>query len=183
MFKILDFQNLINMDFTKWKSKMIFRKIVSGGQSGADIAALVTAKQYGISTGGWIPKGWMTSFGPKPEYGEIYGIKEHKSSGYKARTWANIFDSSGTIRLAFNFSSAGEICTLNGIKKYDKLYIDVDLANPLPVEQVIDWILQNNIEILNVAGNSEKTCPGTFSEVCEYLSTVFIGLGFENGNL
>lgn len=161
----------------------MLKKIISGAQSGADIAALKTAKEYGIPTGGWIPKGWTTLNGPKPEYAELYGIEEHASSGYKPRTWANVSDSSGTIRLAFNFSSAGEICTLNGIKKYDKPYIDVDLANPIPVQQVIDWLTQNNIEILNVAGNSEKSCPGTFSEVCEYLSAVFAGLGFKKEDL
>jgi hypothetical protein len=161
----------------------MLKRCISGGQSGADIAALKTAKEYGIPTGGWMPKGWITLNGPKPEYAELYGIEEHASFGYKPRTWSNIKDSSGTIRLAFNFFSAGEICTLNGIKKYDKPYIDVDLANPIPVQQVIDWINQNNIEILNVAGNSEKSCPGTFSEVCEYLSAVFNLLGFKKEDL
>lgn len=156
----------------------MLKKIVSGGQTGADIAALTVAKEFGIPTGGWMPKGWITLAGPKPQYGELYSLKEHESSSYKPRTWANVRDSDGTIRLAFNFSSAGEICTLNGIEKYEKPYIDVDLIDPIEPSKVVSWILEKNIEVLNVAGNSEKTCPGTYSEVYEYLSSVFSILGF-----
>lgn len=156
----------------------MLKKICSGAQTGADIAGLVTAKEFGLETGGWIPKGWKTLSGSKPEYAELYGIQEHSSTSYKPRTWFNARDSDGTIRLAFNFQSAGEICTLNGVKHHKKPHIDVDLANPRPHQEVIDWINENNIETLNVAGNAEQTCIGTYAETCEYLAIVFSKLGF-----
>jgi hypothetical protein len=63
---------------------------------------------------------------------EVYGMKEH-SGGYAARTEANVKDSDGTIRLAKNFKSAGEKCTLRAIKKwFRRPHFDVDASNPGP---------------------------------------------------
>jgi hypothetical protein len=160
----------------------MLKKVYSGGQTGADQAGLVTAKKYGIETGGWIPKGWKTLVGPKPEFAKLYNIQEHSSPSYKPRTYANVQDSSGTIRLAYDFTTAGEICTLNAINKYKKPHISVDLINPIDHQEVIDWINENNIEILNVAGNSEKSCMGTYDETVAYLSVLFDKLGFKVTN-
>lgn len=157
----------------------MLERIISGAQSGADVAGLSTAKRYGIETGGTIPKGWITTDGPKPQYAELYGIVEHASSNYVPRTYRNVKDADATIRLAFNFKSPGEICTLKAINQYGKKYIDVDLNNPRPHQEVADWILENNIKVLNVAGNSEKTYFGTNVAVSDYLARVFDLLGFK----
>lgn len=49
----------------------------------------------GGQTGGWAPKGWLTSDGPNPSLAD-YGLKEH-TGGYKARTYANVKDSHGVL--------------------------------------------------------------------------------------
>jgi len=152
--------------------------IKSGGQSGADVAGLATAKKFGISTTGLMPKGWITTAGPRPEYAQLYNMQEHTSTNYVPRTYENARDSDGTIRLAFNFKSPGEICTLKAITQYQKPYIDVDLNNPRPHQEVVDWILNNKIETLNVAGNAERTYGGTNAATSEYLTEVFKLLGF-----
>lgn len=157
----------------------MLRKVISGAQNGADQAGLHTAKKYGIETGGWIPKGWKTLNGSKPEFGPMFNIQEHSSTNYKPRTYANVRDSSATIRLAYDFTTAGEICTLNAINNYKKPSIDVDLINPIDHQKVVDWINENNVEVLNVAGNSENSCMGTYNEAAEYLSVVFEKLGFK----
>jgi len=143
-------------------------KIISGSQCGADIGALIAAKAKGIETGGWIPKGFKTQDGPKPEYKELYNIQEHESDKYPPRTFLNVKESDGTIRIATNFNSAGEKCTLKAIQQYNKPYFDVKVEDVnrffLPLEyhpkSAVEWIVKNNIKILNVAGNSEKTSPG-----------------------
>lgn len=87
--------------------------------------------------------------------------------------------------MAYDFTTAGEICTLNAINNYKKPSIDVDLINPIDHQKVVDWINDNNVEVLNVAGNSENSCMGTYNEAAEYLSVVFEKLGFKvvvNGN-
>ena len=153
---------------------MTLRKIISGGQSGADQAGLYAAKEFGFETGGWAPKNWITSEGKKQGLLQtVYCLKEHKG-GYIKRTWANVEDSDATIRLAYNFNSPGERCTLNAIKRYKKPYIDVDLNNPLPPDNVVLWISIINVEVLNIAGNAQlKYGPNIFREVLIYLRKVF----------
>lgn len=136
-------------------------RVISGGQTGVDQSGLQAAKDVGIPTGGWAPKGWKTQVGPQEQFLKSFNLKEH-SGGYKERTWANVQDSDGTIRLATNFSSAGEICTLNAINKFKKPHLDIPLlvapynSNEKDVQSVIDFIVENNISILNIAGNSDK---------------------------
>lgn len=148
--------------------------IISGAQTGADVAGLLAAQDSGLKTSGMMPKGFITQFGPKPEWAKQFNLFEAKVAGYKYRTWKNIEASDATLRLAQNFWSAGEICTLNGIKKFNKPYMDVDLNkednNP---QDVVDFINEHNVRILNVAGNSEKTCPGITTLAYNFLIEVF----------
>lgn len=64
--------------------------IISGGQTGVDIAALRAAKSCGLQTGGWMPKGWLTEDGPRPEYAGLYNMAECPDVGYPARTRRNV---------------------------------------------------------------------------------------------
>ncbi len=148
-------------------------KIISGGQTGADIAALITAKKFNLETGGWIPKGFKTLIGPKPEYKDLYGLQEHSHPDYPPRTFLNVRTSDATLRFANDFNSFGERCTLKAITQYVKPYLDVDLKNPISFKDVADWIIDRNLKVLNVAGNSEKTYSGMTVFVIEYLTEVF----------
>lgn len=151
----------------------MIEKIISGGQTGADLAGLDVAKFFGLETGGCMPFGFKTLDGCRPEYSKIYGITAHSSSSYVPRTKQNVKDSDGTVRLAFNLESAGEKCTLKAIKSYSKPYFDVDLNDPPPILDLINWIENNKISTLNVAGNSEQTAPGIYKAVFNYLSQIF----------
>jgi hypothetical protein len=152
---------------------MSLRKVISGGQTGADQAGLAVAKRFGYETGGKIPRGWKTLDGPRPDFQELYGLQEHSSDSYVPRTYANARDSDGTIRLAGNFSSRGEICTLNAIKQYKRPHFDVKFQKPPTPEEFVAWLDEHNIEVLNVAGNSERTFPGTFEQASDFLSRAF----------
>jgi hypothetical protein len=145
------------------------RKVISGGQTGADQGGLRIAKALGIPTGGWLPKGCITLDGPQPALLEEYNMQEHPKEGYALRTEANVRDSDGTIRFATNFKSPGEKCTLKAINWFKKPHIDVDLNDPRPWHDVVFWIAEHRIRTLNVAGNSEQTSPGIGDKVYEYL--------------
>ena len=128
-----------------------------------------------------LPYKCLTEWGEKPEYLELYGMKEHTARNYAARTYANVRDSDGTIRLAVNFNTAGERCTKKAILQYRKPYIDIDLNKEYTEEQiklahetVAKWIESNEIETLNVAGNRESTRPGLCKKVQDFLKEVFI---------
>lgn len=155
-------------------------KVISGAQTGADIGGLIAAKKFGLETGGWIPKGFITLNGNKPEYAELYGIQELESNKYPPRTYANVRDSDGTLRFAKYFDSPGELCTFKAIKQYNKPYFDCNILNPFPIKNVIKWIDDNNIKILNIAGNTEKTAPGiqkyVEESIAELLTTYYTSI-------
>ena len=50
----------------------MLQRVISGGQTGVDQAALRAAKAAGLETGGWMPLGWLTEECPRPEFGELY---------------------------------------------------------------------------------------------------------------
>jgi len=167
-------------------------KVISGGQTGADIAGLKTAKSFGIETGGLMPFGFKAYDACHPEYKELYGVEAHTSSSYVPRTRANVQNSDGTIRLARDFQSAGEICTKKAIDQYGKPWFDYDLAFPwIPkiensqcyklIQAAIAWIEDSNIEVLNVAGNRQRTPMVDSIDIEEraslFLTELFKGLG------
>ena len=143
----------------------MLKKVISGAQTGADRAGLVAAKIAGLQTGGWMPHGFIAQDGNHPEFVDKYGIQEHSSPKYQPRTAMNVKSSDGTMRFATKWSSPGERLTLKMVNQYHKPIFDVD-PNETQPEEAAKWIIENNIEILNVAGNAEKTSPGigTFTE-------------------
>lgn len=145
----------------------MIRKIISGGQTGADIGGLYVAKVLGLETGGHIPKGFLTQKGRKYEYGPIFGLVETESETYPERTELNVLNSDGTVRFAEFWESPGERCTKKYIDKHNKPHWDVkDLSD---ISSFLTWIKENNIQVLNVAGNSERTSPGIQSLVQSFL--------------
>ena len=155
----------------KYGEPMVLKKIVSGGQTGADQAGLIAGMKAGLSTGGFIPKGFLTEEGSNPSLSK-YGLVETSTSSYVPRTYANAKLGDGTIRFATDFTTRGEIVTLDGITRYKKPYIDVDMNNPRPFGDVAAWIRDNKIEVLNVAGNRESVAPGIEAFAVEYLGKV-----------
>ena len=73
------------------------KRIVSGGQTGADQAGWRAAKASGIPTGGFMPKGFMTEDGPRPEFAEAYGAVELPTSSDPERTRRNAKDADATV--------------------------------------------------------------------------------------
>ena len=150
----------------------VLQKVISGGQTGADRAGLIAAKHAGIETGGYMPKGFIAQDGKHPEFAEMFGIQEHDSPKYPPRTALNAKTSDGTIRFATDWNSRGELLTLKMIRQYHKPYFDVELGATTP-EEVVKWLIDNNIRVLNVAGNSESTSPGITGKVVHFLTQVF----------
>lgn len=153
----------------------MLRKVISGGQTGVDRAALQAAKATGLETGGWMPKGFLAHDGTRPDFAGLFGLREHPSSDkYPPRTELNVRNSDATLRLAARFDTRGEQCTMKMIRKHRKPTLDVDVLNPPPPEDVAQWILDHRCQTLNVAGNSEKAWPGIEQIAEVYLRAVFV---------
>jgi hypothetical protein len=130
----------------------MIRKIISGGQTGADQAALDAAIKLGIPHGGWIPKGRLTEKGTLPDK---YKLIEMPDTGYASRTEQNVIDSNGTIIISHGPLSEGSEYTRQMAIKHHRPWLHIDL-NQTPAFKsatlINSWINKNNIEILNVAG-------------------------------
>lgn len=159
---------------------MILKHIHSGLQNGVDQGGVKAAKECGIGYSGLMPKGFRTLNGNQPSFAQLYNAKEHASPAYPPRTEENVKTADGTIRIAQDFQSAGEICTWKAIQKHDKPYFDVvvqdtnEFKTPRKSspEFCAEWIINNKIEVLNVAGNSENTAPGIGKWTERYISSV-----------
>jgi hypothetical protein len=134
---------------TALKISKIVKKIISGGQIGADIFGLEVGQELGIETGGTAPPKFQTSDGKQPEklkgYGLVAGAKDPKV--YRKRTIKNVKDADGTVIFG-DLDSSGSKLTVNSAKANKKPYI----TNPT-AKQLKAWIKENNINTLNVAGN------------------------------
>lgn len=145
----------------------MLQRVISGGQTGVDQAALKAAARCGIKTGGWAPKGWVTLEGNAKKLLSGYGLKENFEAGYAERTERNVVEADATLRIARDFSTQGEKLTLRCIRKWDRRYKDVDVTEAekeplyLPTSrEICDWLISEKIVTLNVAGNSEQTSKG-----------------------
>ncbi|MEZ4812740.1 MAG: putative molybdenum carrier protein [Caldisericia bacterium] len=137
-------------------------KIVSGGQTGVDRAALDAAIESAIPHGGWCPKGRLSEDGRIPDK---YDLSETKSRKYPERTIMNIHDSDGTLIITRNEPTGGTLLTKNVAEKSKKplLIIAVNKrVSQKKVEAILSWILENKINVLNVAGPRESTTPGIY---------------------
>lgn len=137
---------------------MILAKIISGGQTGADRAALEVARELGLETGGMAAKRWQTEAGPDPSLKD-FGLIECQVEGYPTRTRYNVQHSDGTVWFGTN-DSAGNICTMNAVERYSKL----SLSNP-PARVLRRWLEANEIGVLNVAGNRLSRNPAVVEMV------------------
>ncbi len=94
-------------------------KIISGGQTGADLAGLWVARCYGLQTGGHAPKDFVTTAGNKLELAQVFGLIEH-SGGYRERTIENIKSGHCTFIFSRNLRSRGTVLTANTATKLSK---------------------------------------------------------------
>ncbi len=98
----------------------MLKKIISGGQTGADRAALDVAIKLEIPHGGWIPKGRIAEDGPLPEK---YQLKEMSSPNYKIRTEQNVIDSDGPLIISHDDLTGGSAVTQKFAKKHKKIFL------------------------------------------------------------
>ncbi|MFX0066847.1 MAG: putative molybdenum carrier protein [Candidatus Hermodarchaeota archaeon] len=131
----------------------MIKKIISGGQTGADRAALDVAMRLSIPHGGCIPKGRLAEDGP---ISKKYNLQEMPSASYPKRTKQNVVDSDGTLILSHGKLAGGSKYTKECADKHNRPCLHINL-NTLPVNEaslvIVDWIFKNKIEVLNVAGS------------------------------
>jgi hypothetical protein len=143
-------------------------KIISGGQTGADRAALDWAIERGIPHGGWCPKG------RKAEDGAIdqrYNLVETPSEDYSQRTEWNVRDSDGTAVFSIRRElRGGSLLTVEIAERYNKLVIHLrqdERTNH--AQELRSFIEEFGISVLNVAGPRASDEPGVYQFVSNVL--------------
>jgi hypothetical protein len=137
----------------------MLEKIISGGQTGADQAALDSAIKFNIKHGGWVPKGRKTEHGI---LSARYKMDEMKTANYPARTRQNIIDSDATLIIAGGKLTGGSLLTKNLAKEMDKPYCHIDFILMDDFEAAMiahSFIVDNEVEILNIAGPRISSDP------------------------
>jgi hypothetical protein len=152
----------------------MIKKIISGGQTGADRAALDVAIHLDIPHGGWIPRGRKTEDGPLPEH---YRLQELPTDSYPARTAANVADSDGTLIITHGRLKSGSKLTRQYASAHGKaqLHADLDvLRGDDLLYAIVNWIVKNDIEVLNVAGSRASEDPSLYDSVFEVLNNAVL---------
>lgn len=141
-------------------------KIISGGQTGADRAALDAALEAGFSIGGSCPAGRKAEDGPISIRYEL----EEVNGGYRQRTKRNILDSDGTLIFYESYLSGGTELTVDFCIRLKKPYklIDIDLVDTEVVSSLLVAFTDTfEIKVLNVAGPRASGCQGIYAYVKE----------------
>jgi len=134
-------------------------KIISGGQTGVDRAALDVALKHGIEGGGWCPAGRRDEFGRIPDR---YPVKELESSGFSERTLQNVKDSDGTVIVYPSKLSGGTEQTVRFCVEQQRPHKLIDasrLSTEKAAQLITNFVRENRIDILNVAGPRESEWP------------------------
>lgn len=147
--------------------------VVSGFQSGADIGGVYAAADAAIPTTGWMPRGYLTEEGPRPEYQRLYGARQMPTADYPSRTRANVAMAPLTIWFGSG-DSRGYWCTRNAVNKGHRAWWEIGTKgwDELP-ETMAKNLRLLDYRAVNIAGNRESLCPGICVRVAEYLAEVF----------
>jgi len=158
----------------------MIEKIISGGQTGADQAALDAAIKLGIPHGGWVPKGHITENGPLPDK---YNLVEMPTTSYPERTKKNIRESDGTLILSHGRLTGGSEYTRTWALKYGKPMLHIDLSSITPFDASVlinDWIVEYDIKTMNVAGPRASKDSKIYQSTLDIIESVLFLCFSEN---
>lgn len=148
----------------------MFQKIVSGGQTGADRAALDFALVNGIDHGGWCPKGRRAEDGPLDE---MYLLDETPRKDYRQRTEWNVRDSDATLIVYNHELSGGSAYTVEMAQKHRKPFLAVKEGGRGMERDVREWLEEHKVKVLNVAGPRSSTEPEIYAMTRGLLEAVY----------
>ena len=151
----------------------MIKRIVSGGQTGADRAALDFAIKVDLPHGGWVPKGRLAEDGPIPDR---YHLTEMPTTSYPKRTEQNVIDSDGTLIITHGELTGGSLLTKEFAENQKRPCLHIDLNEEVEYGAAVhvdDWTQEHGIEVLNVAGPRASKDPKIYAKVLKVLEIVY----------
>lgn len=137
----------------------MIKKIISGGQTGVDRAALDVAMDLGIACGGWCPEGRNADDGPIPDR---YPLQETEGMDHTVRTEHNVRDSDGTLMFYRGELQGGTAYAVLMAHQLKRPVMAVNVDTPPATKEILDWIDRHSLETVHVGGQREATSPGIY---------------------
>ena len=150
----------------------MMQQLVSGGQTGADRAALDVAIRHGFPHGGWCPKGRKAEDG---QIGDQYNLTETPSGNYLQRTEWNVRDTDSTVVFTLDATvTGGSLRTIEFAQKHSKPCLHISRASAVaPVQLLYNFVQDHRVKHLNVAGSRESKEPGIHAWVADVIEKAF----------
>lgn len=160
-------------DPVKHFATVIPRRIISGGQTGVDRAALDVALALGIPCGGWCPKGrWAEDGSIDPRY----PLRETSGSDPGERTRRNVAEADATLIVARQPLAGGTAVTHDCAEKLGKVLLVIEpCTTDAARAAVAGWLAKHAPQVLNVAGPRESESPGIYRESKAFLTKLWAG--------
>ena len=143
-------------------------KVISGGQTGADMGGTLSAYAVGLATGGYMPWGYRQEHGHLHN-AQVYGF-EQITGGYANRTMKNVQMADAVCVFSPVSTSPGTELTWAWINYLDKKALDCTQTQGV---EILEWLQDVRPGVLMVAGNRESKAPGLQAHVYETLMPVF----------
>ena len=141
-------------------------RIISGGQTGVDRAALDVAFALGLPHGGFCPRGRRAEDGPIPPH---YPMEELDTDDYAIRTERNVIEADATLILYRSRMTGGTLLTFHLAKKHCKPHRTIRLDRAYDTQPLLQWIQETPIKTLNVAGPRASTDPDVYELAATFL--------------
>ncbi len=150
------------------------RRIISGGQTGVDRAALDFALENDFATGGYVPKCRQAEDGRIPD--KYPNLTETESEDPAERNKLNVRLADATIIISQGMLAGGSKLTMEFAGRYQKPFLHLDLS-ALPREKAIkhakDWLTATAPETLNIAGPRASEDEQIYAKTKQFLTALF----------
>ena len=144
-------------------------RVISGGQTGVDRAALDVALELGLPCGGWCPAGRRAEDGP---IDARYPLAQTDTIDYAERTRRNVAEADATLVLCHGGLSGGTLMTVEAACALDKPCLVIDLRRPWQPQEVQRWLRACAVTSVNLAGPRESGAPGIHALASDFLRAV-----------
>ncbi len=150
---------------------MRIRRIISGGQTGADRAAFDFALENGLEIGGFVPKNRIAEDGAIPE--KYLNLQETATENYAERTELNVKNSDATIIFSHGELKGGSLLTRQFAEKYEKPFFHCDFLR-LDFEKAKKWLDSIDCENLNIAGSRDLEDSEIYRKTKNFLQRLVV---------
>ena len=144
-------------------------KIISGGQTGVDRAALDVAISRQLEHGGWCPKGRRAEDG---RIDDRYCLHETESANYTVRTRKNVETANGTLIIYKQTLTGGSRLTRDIAEQLGKPVLLIDVTGEISVREICEWLVKHDIRTLNIAGPRASNEPEIYDGARELLEAL-----------